>query len=257
MQAILAPTMQSQAVVSVRYPVRSNPEAWEIPEGPAPESTAHHAAVHRIYELLAAWSRRVSGERSICLGQELAVRWLEQYPRTGIDPDVCVIEPAPPDFDDLKSLRIWEPGRVPPRLAIEVVSSSHPYKDYASIQERYAAMGVEELLVFDPLLQGPRSLGGPVPLQLWRRDVTLAFDRVHFGDEPVHSAVLDAWFIAEGRSLHISDDRKGTARWRTDHEQLTLAQGEIERANAEAERQRQAREALEQRLRELERRLTR
>ncbi|HKY39524.1 MAG TPA: Uma2 family endonuclease, partial [Polyangiaceae bacterium] len=156
--------------------------------------------------------------------------------RTGIDPDVAVLEPAPSDFDDLTSLRLWEPGRVPPRLAIEVVSASHPYKDYGSIQERYAAMGAEELLVFDPLLSGPRSLGGPVPLQLWRRDVTLSFERVCFGGEPVHSLVLDAWFLAEGRTLHISDDRKGMRCWLTDSERLRSATDEAARATAEAGR---------------------
>ncbi|HKY39900.1 MAG TPA: Uma2 family endonuclease, partial [Polyangiaceae bacterium] len=259
MQAILTPTMQSLAVVSLRYPVRPNPEAWVIPEGPVPESTPHQAAVYRIYSLLTAWAERVRGERSVRISQELAVRWLEQYPRTGIDPDVAVLEPAPSDFDDLTSLRLWEPGRVPPRLAIEVVSASHPYKDYGSIQERYAAMGAEELLVFDPLLSGPRSLGGPVPLQLWRRDSTLSFERLCFGAEPVHSLVLDAWFIAEGRIVHIADDRRGTRRWLTHAEQLAAMRGQAERANAEAkranaeaERERQAREALEQRVRELE-----
>jgi hypothetical protein len=224
--------------------------------------------VYRIYGLLAAWGKRIAPERTIRLGQELAVRWLKEHPRTGIDPDICVIEPAPPDFDDLKSLKLWEPGRVPPRLAIEVVSSSHPYKDYGVIQERYAAMGVEELVVFDPLLEGPRSLGGPVPLQLWRRDSTLAFERIHFSAEPVHSLVLDAWFIAEGRVCHISDDRKGTRKWLTPEEQLELLRGDVEqakaakalaqadaeRAQADAERERQLRESLESRLRELENR---
>jgi len=266
MQAILAPEMQPLAVVSLRYPVRPNPEAWVLPEAPVPESIPHSAAWLHIFQLLEAWVERVRGERTIKLAADLAVRWLEQYPRTGIDPDICLLEPAPPDFDDLTSLRLWEAGRVPPRLAIEVVSGSHPYKDYANIQERYAAMGVEELLIFDPLLEGPPSLGGPVPVQFWRRDATLSFERVHFGAEPVHSLVLDAWFIAEGRTMHIADDRKGTLRWLTAAEQLKGIQGvmahaaaeaeranaEVERANAEAERERQARIELERRLAMLE-----
>jgi hypothetical protein len=265
MQAIL-PAMVTLPIISLRYRVGADPEAWVIPEGPVPESTPHQAAVYRIYNLLLAWADRVAPERSVRISQELAIRWLEDYPRTGIDPDVAVLEPAPPDFDDLSSLRLWEPGRAPPRLAVEVVSASHPYKDYGSIQERYAAMGVEELLVFDPLLAGPPSLGGPVALQLWRRDATRSFERVHFGSEPAHSLVLDAWFIAEGRALHISDDRKGTRRWVTDRERLDFmtaqaeranaeaerANAEAKRANAEAEREREARLTLEQRLRDLE-----
>jgi len=235
-------------------------------------------AVYRIYGLLLAWSQRIRPERSVRIAADLAVRWLEQFPRTGADPDVCVLEPGPEDFDDLKSLRLWEPGRVPPRLAIEVVSSSLPHKDYGSIQERYAAMGVEELVVFDPLLHGPRSLGGPVALQLWRQDATRAFERVQFGAEPVHSAVLDAWFIADGRDLQISNDRRGRERWLTAEERLSTAQADAERAQADAERaqagaeraqadaeraqadaerERQARLSLEARLRELEAKLSR
>jgi hypothetical protein len=30
----------------------------------------------------------------------LAVRWLEEHPTAGIDPDVCLLEPRPLTFDD-------------------------------------------------------------------------------------------------------------------------------------------------------------
>lgn len=204
---------------------------------------------------------------------------MQDHPRTGIDPDVAVLLPGPTDFDDLTSYKLWEQGRPPPPLAIEVVSAGHPYKDYGWVHEGYAAFGALELLVFDPLLQGPRSLGGPVALQLWRRDVTGAFERVHFGNEPVYSQVLDAWFSADGRRLDISDDRAGTRRWPTLEERAELAaaaaqasaerikaeaehtkaeaariKAEAERIKADAQRERELREDLERRLRELGRR---
>jgi Uma2 family endonuclease len=278
---ILPLAMLPHPVVSIRYPVQPSPEAWVIPEGPVPESTAHDTAVLRIYLLLAAWAARQPDMRA---ARNLAIRWLENYPRTGIDPDVCILDPSPSDFDDLTSLRLWEPGRVPPRLCVEVASASHPYKDYTSIHERYAAFGTDELVVFDPLLVGPRSLGGPVSLQLWRRDATKTFDRVHFGNDPVYSQVLDAWFIADGRTLHIADDRRGTRRWLTDAEQNRVeaehaqqeakhaqqeakhaqqeakhaqqeaqrAQQELERARDAIERERAAREEIERLLKELQ-----
>lgn len=257
---ILPLVMLPHPVVSIRYPVRTSPEAWVIPEGPVPESTAHDAAVLRIYLLLAAWAARQPSARA---ARNLAIRWLEEYPRSGIDPDVCILDPAPSDFDDLSSLRLWEPGRTPPRLCVEVASASHPYKDYASIHERYAAFGTDELVIFDPLLVGPVSLGGPVSLQLWRRDATKTFDRVHFGNDPAYSETLDAWFIAEARSLHIAEDRRGTRRWLTEAEQHLLtaeqhrakaehAQEAAQRAQQDAERERALREKLEERLRELE-----
>jgi uncharacterized membrane protein YccC len=105
-------------------------------------------------------------------------------------------------------------------------------------------MGVQELLVFDPLLLGPKALGGPVAFQLWSRDESGAFARVHFGNQPVYSNVLDAWFLVVGRDLHVADDRAGSRRWPTEAEaarhlgraELTQAQAEAERAQAEAER---------------------
>lgn len=212
-----------------------------------PESTAHDAALERICSLLRAWAARVANGARI--SRNLAVRWLPEHPRTGLDPDVAVLLPGPTDFDDLTSYRVWEAGRPPPALAVEVVSSGHPYKDYSWVHEGYAAMGAGELLVFDPLLLGPKSLGGPVPLQLWRRDVTGAFDRVHFGEGAVYSQVLDAWFMAEGRKLVIADDRRGERRWPTLEEAV---RAEAERSKAEAEQERARRADLEARVRELE-----
>lgn len=250
MQAILTSTMVSQPVVSLRYRVGRSPEAWELPEGPVPESTAHDAALERICSLLRAWAARTANGARVA--RNLAVRWLPDHPRTGIDPDVAVLLPGPTDFDDLTSYRVWEPGRPPPVLAVEVVSSSHPYKDYSWVHEGYAAMGAPELLVFDPLLLGPKSLG-PVPLQLWRRDVTGAFERVHFGDAPVYSQALEAWLLVDGRSLVIADDRAGQRRWPT-LEEAAAAQSKAEAAQskAEAEQERARRVELEARLRELE-----
>jgi hypothetical protein len=194
------------------------------------------------------------------VSRNLAVRWLREHPRTGIDPDVAVLLPGPTDFDELTSYRVWEEGRSPPALAIEVVSSGHPYKDYSWVHEGYAAMGALELLVFDPQLFGPQSLGGPVLLQLWRRDVTGAFERVHFGHDPVYSQVLDAWLSADGRSLVISDDRTGKRAWPTLEEaaaseasaaaraEAERSRAEAERSRAEAERERRRSELLEAKL---------
>jgi Uma2 family endonuclease len=227
--------MQPRAAVSVRYAVPLRPDAWVIPEEPVPESTAHDAAVLRIFLLLQAWA---SARGDVRIARNLALRWLEEYPKAGVDPDVCVLAPAPLDFDALTSLKLWEPNRKPPVFCVEVVSASHPYKDYAEVPERYAALGAFELLVFDPLALGPKALGGPVALQLWRRDTVGALERVAFGNEPVYSEALDAWLSLDGTELAISDDRASTRRWLTAEE-----------------RERAAREEAERRLRELESKL--
>jgi len=242
MQAILPVTMLARTSVSLRYPVRPKPEAWVIPEGTVPESTAHDAAVLRIFLLLTEWAARQPGR--VRVARNLAVRWFQEHPRSGIDPDLCVLDPAPEEMDkDLPSLCLWKPGHHVPRFCVEVVSTTHPNKDYVDVPERYASLGVSELLIFDPLLQGPRKLGGPVPLQLWRRDEAGTLERVHFGAEPVYSNELDGWFIVSDRQLLIAEDRAGSRPWQTEVERQ---RDEAARHRDEADRQRDVRERAEQ-----------
>jgi len=252
MHATLRGEMSESAVpaILVRYPVRPASEAWVLPEGPVPESTTHDAAVTRLVLLLEAWASH--SRPSARIARNLAVRWLKDAPTLGIDPDVSVIEPAPPEAH-LRSLRTWEPGHVPPELAFEVVSESHPYKDYATIQDRYAALGVHELVVFDPLLAGPAALGGPVRLQIWRRNDAGVLERVHFGDGAAFSEQLGAWLHPTSSTLEIADDREGRIRWQTGEERERT---EKERERTEKERERAARLAAERRVAELEKRLS-
>jgi hypothetical protein len=249
--------MQTRATVSVRYSVQTTPAAWVLPEGTVPEAPVHHDVAQRTTLLLEHWAARQ--ERPMRVLRNLALRWLEEYPKTGVDPDVCLLAPPPPDLDEVGSVCLWKPGHVVPPICFEVVSRKHPYKDYSVLQDRYAAVGTHELVVFDPLLAGPRSLGGPVPLQLWRRDAAAGFERVHFGNEPVYSEVLDAWIIAEGRMLHFAEDRAGLQRWLTQAERAEAdaerARLDAERARADAERAREQRELMEQQLRALEQKL--
>jgi hypothetical protein len=236
--------------VSVRYAVRAIPDAWVLPEGTVPESIPHDDAARHLQLVLRAWAE--TSPRNVRVARNLAIRWLRDAPQIGIDPDVCVLEPPPPDADDLGSLRLWLPGHSPPPLCFEVVSAGHPHKDYVAIQDRYAAMGAFELVVFDPLLVGPRALGGPVPLQLWRRDEAGIFDRVHFGHEPAFSQILQAWLVPDDRRLLIHDDLHGAPPWPTGEER---ERREKERERTEKERERQARIELEQRVAELEARV--
>jgi Putative restriction endonuclease len=237
MQGIVA-VMLPPATVSIRYPVRPRPEAWLIPEGIVPEAPVHDEVAEKLKLLLKTWAARSPVPTRIA--RNLAVRFYAEDERIGIDPDVCVLSPPPADLDDLGSVCLWKPGHTAPTLCIEIVSLNHPNKDYVAIQDRYAALGTHELVVFDPMLSGPKSLGGPVPLQLWRRDATRSFDRIHFGAEPVYSEVLDAWLIAKGRDITIAEDRAGTRPWRDEAAEARLdaerAQADAERAQADAER---------------------
>jgi hypothetical protein len=238
------------SAVALRYPIRPDLQEWVLPEGTVPESIPHDRLAEHLKLLLVAWAARC--DRPLFVARNLAIRWLEDSPQVGIDPDVCVLDPPPPGVERLGSLKLWEPDHHPPSLCIEVVSRNHPHKDYTAIQDRYAAIGCRELVVCDPLLIGPRTLGGPVPLQLWRNDPIGVFERVHFGAGPIFSEVLDAWFLHEGDRIHIADDREGRQPWMTDEQR---ERAEKERERAEKERERAARLDVERRLAELEARL--
>jgi Uma2 family endonuclease len=249
-------------------PVRAD---WILTEDKVPESVPHDTESERTRGLL---RRRLRGlGRMVLVARNLAVRWDEAHRSIGIDPDVCVIEPPPPEGDELMSLRLWEPGHEAPVLAVEIVSPSRPDKDYGESPEKYAACGTRELWVFDPKLAGPKKGGGPYRLQLWRRDdETDTFERRYAGEGPFFSEEIGGWVFAanEGRSLAIADDREGTAWWMTDEEaeraareQAELeakearaakeqAEWEADEARRVAERERAAREAMERRLAALE-----
>jgi len=67
-----------------------------------PESVLHDHAVELLKALLAAWAARAG---SAFVARILAIRWDESAPRIGVDPDVCLLSPAPPDASQLRSVR--------------------------------------------------------------------------------------------------------------------------------------------------------
>jgi Uma2 family endonuclease len=227
-------------LVTLRYSVAHAKADWTLREEPVPEARPHYLTATLVREILEAWARR-SG-RSMQVGANLAVRWVEERPAIGVDPDVYVVEPPPPEGDQVTSLRLWQPGHAPPLLAVEVVSANHPHKDYLEAPDKYAASGTKELWIFDPELAGPHVHGGPHRLQVWCREPTGAFSRVYAGPGPVRSDVVGGWLFAvdEGRRLRIADDEHGSGWWMT-----------------EAEAERHAKEAAVARVAELEAELAR
>jgi Uma2 family endonuclease len=238
--------MSSPRIVGVRYTLpKLYAEGWELTEETMPESAIHDQAVELLKALLAVWAARAGAQ----VFRNLAVRWDEDHPAVGVDPDVCALCPPPPDAAELRSVRTWVPGHTPPVLAVEVVSETNPRKDYAVAPDKYAACGAGELWVFDPLLAGPPIQGGPWRLQVWHRKGDGDLTRIYAGDGPARSPLLGAWLVAtdEGRKLRIADDQAATRFWPTKEE--------AERAAKEAERA--AKEAALARVAELEAELRR
>ena len=206
-------------------------DAWVLPEEDMPESNPHRDDVRELEQLLLAFVARSA--RNALVAANLGCRWDPQRPQIGLDPDVAILEPPPPEGAEIECLRTWVPGHVPPRFALEVVSGSNPQKDYEEAPTKYALLGTRELVVFDPRGHGSPAHGGPHLLQIWRRDEAAnAMVRVHAGEGPAWSEELSAWLIVTpGRRLRFADDAEGTRPW------LTAAE-------AEAEARKQAESAL-------------
>ncbi|MGZ5966478.1 MAG: Uma2 family endonuclease [Polyangiales bacterium] len=202
--------------VLLSYEVHSRDD-WELSEEQVPESKPHDRRTELIFELLDHWIHRTGADAEVA--RNLAVRWDREHPRVGIDPDVCLIAPRPPEGAEIESLLLWLPGHHPLRIAFEIVSS-RPDKDYVRAPEKYAVNGTFELVVFDPVLRGASLSGGPYRIQVWRRGEGGSFARVAAGEGPFHLQALDAWVFAvdEGRQLRFADDREGTQWWRTSEE---------------------------------------
>jgi Uma2 family endonuclease len=227
-----APEVASSAPrrIEIVYDVPETDERWVLEEENVPESALHDEIILLLVELLKAWARRSA--RDVRVGRNLALRWNQALPRVGVDPDVYVVEPAPPEGDETTSLCTWKPGHVAPRIAVEVVSETTAEKDYAEGPEKYAASGTGELWVFDPLRAGPSMRGGPFVLQVWQRDARGQFRRVYAGAGPAQSETLGAWLVVTdgGRRLRLAEDAEGRRLWPTEAEE---AQAEVARLRAE------------------------
>jgi Uma2 family endonuclease len=235
--------MTESSTMAVQYSLPASLPEWELPEVPVPESPEHDEIAERLRSVLVAWLARTSQAGAV--PRNLAIRWDQQNPRVGVDPDVCWVDALPAGWDEgeVDSLRLWLPGHKVPRLAVEIVSRNHPYKDYARVQDKYAVIGVDELWVYDARRFGPRSLGGPVLLQVWARTASGVLVRRHYADTPAKSELLGAWLHPRaGDHLVMADDPEGLRPWPTPQE-VERARAEQERTRAEQESSRAERES--------------
>jgi Uma2 family endonuclease len=102
-----------------------------------------------ISELLRALIERWFEARGkpVFVGADQFFYWEQRNPAEGIAPDVYVLPGARPGTR-VGSWKVWETGLVP-SFAFEVVSRDID-KDYLNSPAKYARLGVDELIVFDP-----------------------------------------------------------------------------------------------------------
>ncbi len=201
-----------------------------------PETDEHLLTTRLLMDIFLAFVART--RRDAKAGSNIALRWDPEHPKVGVDPDVYLVEPAPPD-EKLRSLRTWAEGHYPPRVAVEVVSSRTARKDYTEGPAKYAASGTRELWVFDPERRGRGLAGGPWVLQVWRRTSVDEFRQVYVGDGPAYSEELGVWLVVTdgGTRLRVADDEAGERLWPTASEAertaRQVAEAELARVTAE------------------------
>jgi hypothetical protein len=216
---------QVELVVTVPW---SHP-SWTLVDGEnMPDSVAQSEGSRQVE----SWLRfgLAQRRRTALVCHNPALRWDEEHPAIGVDPDVCVLEPRPPyTVEELTSLCTWKPGITPPVIAYEHVSEGTASKDYGDGPSKYASSGTRELWVFDPQHFGPKANGGPWLIQIWERGKSGSFHRTYAGDGPVYSEALGAWLRVsdDGLVLRASDDEAGEALWPTEAED-----GDVQRRSA-------------------------
>jgi len=183
---------------------------------------------------LLQWWLTQRGVRAL-VGADQFIYWREHDPHARVAPDLYVL----PGLDARTRVRTWKlwQDRVVPSFALEVVSQDWE-KDYAEAPGRYDAMGVRELLVFDP---GFDEHAGRVRWQVFRRLGKRGLVRVERShSDRVRSQVLGCWFRAVGDGgetrLRIAVGPRGGELVPTaeEREQAERAAKEAERAAKEA-----------------------
>lgn len=165
---------------------------------------AHSAATKLFVD--AASSLCDEQKRMAYVGWDVFVEWDPNDPRARVSPDMFLLDGQPASI--LPSIwQTWEEGCDPPRFALEIVSKKSRTKDYEVNPARYAALGVEELVIFDPEARGKKAFS----LQLYRRTPRAQFLRVYTGVGPVESKVLGAFLVIvnKGTQLRLARDAAG------------------------------------------------
>ncbi|MEO7330310.1 MAG: Uma2 family endonuclease [Minicystis sp.] len=169
--------------------------------------------------------------------------YYEQFaPTKVVAPDLYVLPGIAPGRR-IKSWKVWKTGIVP-SFALEVVSSTDVDKDYHEVPTRYAELGVDELIVFDP---DHATTDDRVRWQRYRKLSRRGFVRVETTNaDRMRSRVLGCYLrvVGEGDDARL---RLGTG---VSGEELFPSEAESERAAKESERA--AKESALVRIAELE-----
>jgi Uma2 family endonuclease len=183
------------------------------------------------------------------VGASQFIYWTQFNPKCSLAPDVFVLPGVKPGIK-INSWKTWEHD-VAPSFALEIVSQDDYLKDYRDGPPSYEAIGVQELVIFDPEYRNAPS--DRLLFQVYRRLPKRGLVRVEAtNDDRVRSRVLGCHIRAVGADLdtvrlRLATGPKGdelfptheeaerNARLAADAARLA-AEAEIARLRAEIER---------------------
>lgn len=226
---------------------------------PVEDDVGEHEIQTYILELLRPLVERYLAARGVRahVGSDQFIYWAQYEPTKCVAPDIYVLPGVGQDIA-IDVWKIWERGVVP-SFALEVVGRD-PEKDYVHSPRRYAELGVEELIIFDPFPTAGRRV-----FQLFRREADgLRLIEATDGDR-VPSAVLGCHLRVVGSGattrLRLATGPRGDDLFPTAAEaaqaEARAAQAETHAAQAEAASERSEKEEALRRVAELEAELAR
>lgn len=196
-------------------------------------------------------SRRVRA----LVGADQFIYYQQHAPTMRVSPDLYVLPGVAP-HSRVPSWKTWDKGIVP-SFVLEIVSKDWE-KDYTEAPARYAAMGVSELVIFDPV---PRSHPDGIAWQLFRRVRERPLTRVEVskGDR-IRSRELGCFLRAVGEGddvrLRLATGSQGDELFPTSeeaaHAARVAAEADAGAARAAKERALSDRDAALARIAELE-----
>ncbi len=174
-----------------KLPRAHDPTFYPVDDDMA-EGVLHRHIAELLRSLLQRWL--VETGQIAFAGANTFIYWAQFHPEICVAPDVYVMPGVRPDAAP-DNWKLWESGAVP-SLVVEIVSK-HPKKDYATIHEKYADLGVPEVIIFDP--KAGRARSKRVRWQVYRRRSRGGFARVEVSNEDrVRSRSLGCWLRAAG-----------------------------------------------------------
>ncbi|MEL6180699.1 MAG: Uma2 family endonuclease [Myxococcota bacterium] len=219
------------------------------------QSLEQNECIITVLGVVSHWVQTRGWADRMYVGADVFFKWVPgREHNVMVSPDLFLLEPHPP-IPLPPSLKTWNPGVYPPRLAVEIVSEDWR-KDYLINPDRYDHLGVEELVIFDPVAARTVLLPGIEPervaLQVYQRGEGGRLQCVARGDAPAWSEVLEGWWVVvstpSGARLRLASAPSLEALVPSPPEALAQARAMLELAQLEHEELEHDLEHTEQRL---------